>query len=176
MNDHRLVLSILSFLALILAACGGVSEPQLDSVTAPSGSTGAETPPSTVAPKAPETATADQSGTNGSEALSPTTVPTTIAATTDFSGGLTSVPQELITQALNSPEVISCLSSELGMLTLMEMASRGPTNEEIALMLPCLDALLEVVEDLDDGASISAQWQTRIDAALAPTSCETSSP
>jgi hypothetical protein len=82
----------------------------------------------------------------------------------------------LLAQAFSSPELMGCLSGKMGLQTLMQLTSRAPTDEETALMTSCLDDTGEAGADSSVDTLISAEWQERIDAALAPTACESSPP
>ena len=168
MNKHIFLFAALAVIILILTACGGVSEPQADGAAAPSGSPAGDTPAPPVASGAPETATAAPAPTESADTGTSEAVENSGEAA---SGGLTLDPQALITQAMSSPEVMSCLTAKVGLLTLMQMVSRGPTDAEIELLLPCLEGELEAGADSDGVTSFAAQWQKRVDAAVAPAAC-----
>lgn len=178
MNKHIFLFTALAVITLLASACGGVSEPQADGAAASSGSPVGDTPAPPVASRALETATAAPTPVE-TATTAPTPTETADTGTSEVvgnsgeaaSGGLTLDPQALMDQVLSSPEVMSCLTAKVGMLALMQMVSRGPTDEEIALLLPCLEGLLELDADFDGGTSFAAQWRKRIDAALAPTTC-----
>ena len=139
----------IAILALVLAACGGAPEPKLNSISAPSSSASVETPEPTNVPDGPEatlekpSSVVEEPTSTVLEALTPEPTPTeTEAATQDESAvdsGLAIDPSELLAQAMNSTEMMSCLSGRVGMAALMRMASSEPTAEEMSLALSCFN-------------------------------------
>lgn len=43
----------------------------------------------------------------------------------------------MMQEVLNSPELMSCLTSAMSLTELMGLAERSPTVEDMALILPC---------------------------------------
>ena len=82
----------------------------------------------------------------------------------------------MLAQAFMSPELMGCLSGRLGMQTLMQLTNRAPTNEETILIASCVDDTGEADADSSEDTFISDEWQRRINAALVPAACESSSP
>ncbi len=129
----------------LIAACGGASEPQLASVGAQTGST----PVPASSPTAAPTVSASQSDAGEVATPAPavtstetTTAEADVAPSADTTaGGQTFNPGDLMAQALGSPEVLSCLTSKMDMQALLGLAERAPTDEEMALLLPCLSGL-----------------------------------
>ena len=144
MNKHILLLFSLAMITLFAVACGGVSEPQPSkSATAVPGR--AETPSSTRASAAPETAPVTPP-TKSVEVVTPS--PTIASATresapetasADAGEGSAKVeppdeftfgvipfdPQRLLAQAMGSPELMGCLSGAGGC---KRPTSRPPTT------------------------------------------------
>ena len=146
----------MAVLALVLAACGGSPAPQLDSIAAPSGSAEEENPEPMTVPNTPRSqpkaeATGEQSGPSGDEIPAPTVTAngTEAAPVETATGGQAIDPNMLFAQVLNSPGAMDCISSTLGMATLMQMTSRAPTDEEVSLLQSCLGGW----EESEDGPS-----------------------
>ena len=55
-----------------------------------------------------------------------------------------------MSEALSSPEMLSCLTSKMGMTDLLSLAQRPPTDEEVLLLYPCLTGD-DAEDDGDDG-------------------------
>lgn len=141
-------LIILVLTLVLIAACGGASEPQLASVGVQTGST----PEPTLEPTSGPTV---EPAVSDGQSVADTVATTESAATTVKTGPKTSdadlaIPAEitvggqtfdtgdLMAQALSSPEVFSCLTSKTDVQTLFELADRTPTADEMDLLLPCL--------------------------------------
>ena len=142
MYTHRYLFSILILISLILAACGGVTDPQLGSISAQPGTAGDETATPTIAPNTPtpqsEAATSsEQSGS--SSALNPS--PTAAADPTKPASSETATamdPNMLMQSIMSTPGAMDCIANELGMMTLMQLTSRLPTAEEMTTLQSCL--------------------------------------
>ena len=153
MNKHALIISVLALIAILAAACGGVSDPQLGSAATPSGSVAAGDTASTGAPptiyapamegtaEATAGATREKSGASGVATPSPAMVSDTPAPL--IAGGATGATsmdtKAMLAQVMAIPGAFECMTSKLGMSSLMQLASRAPTAEETALLQACLN-------------------------------------
>ena len=183
MRHFRLLVFPIAILTLILAACGGASAPQLDSIAVPAGAGGGATPSPTI------TLSADKSepGSANVETLEPTTAadatdaapvenstPGEAAATVETvkvestsetaTPAPTAVPQTILAQALESPGLMWCLADRVGMGLLIELDSRSATSQERSTINSCLSDTREI-------AAWNAEWPKRIDAAFTPSTC-----
>lgn len=194
---------VLVFTMLMLAACGYAAEPGagVTSVGAPSSPPDTQTPAPTVSPATPEitppnppeaAVSPGQPETGGAATPAPTVAPTaTVAAAPAATTGPPKVvptaearfssasmdPQAMMAQIMGSPDIMSCVSAKLGFATMMQLISRSPADDEIALMLPCLGGV-EGQTSTSSGAtaSISALWQERIESTLETKTCTAGSP
>ena len=162
-------------MALILAACGGVSNPQLGSISGQSGSSDSDAPAPTVAATTPATDTPEADAVSGQIGSSSVDSPTpTIASSTTASATTkpaptptpapTAVPKAILTQALESPGLMWCLTDKVGMQILIELDSRAPTSQERFTINSCLSDTREI-------AAWNAEWPKRIDVAFTPSTC-----
>ena len=130
---------------VLITACGAAAESGPVPVHSDSDRGGGQTPAATAdatpAPAAaastPEAAMAG-SKTGSGDAATP--IPASTTGPTDAVpiSSQTFEAADVMAQALSSPELLSCLTSKMGMSDLLQLANRAPTDEEIGLLLPCL--------------------------------------
>ena len=130
----------ISITVILVAACGGAAGP--DTAGGPaSGQSATEAPaPTTPAAVAAATSTPEAAMADSGSGGDSTPAPASTTGTTDpitVNGQPVDV-DDLMAQALSSPELLSCLTSKMGMSELLQLADRAPTDEESALLLPCL--------------------------------------
>ena len=58
-------------------------------------------------------------------------------------------PREVAERALRWPEIMACLTEAVGFATLLQLAEREPTEEEIRLLTPCV----EIEDSTSDGTA-----------------------
>ena len=73
-------------------------------------------------------------------------------------------PPTILAQALDSPGLMWCLTSFVGMVELVELEDRSPTSEESLAIRNCMSDTQEI-------AAWNKEWPKRIDAALTPSVC-----
>ena len=78
--------------------------------------------------------------------------------------GPTAAPKTILTQALESPGAMWCLSDKVGMEILIELEGRFPTSQERSTINSCLFDIREI-------SAWNAEWPKRIDAAFTPVEC-----
>jgi len=69
-----------------------------------------------------------------------------------------------LAQALASPGLMWCLTSFVGMGTLVDLEDRSPTSQESSAIRNCTSDTREI-------AAWNAEWPKRIDAAITPSAC-----
>ncbi|MBC8282122.1 MAG: hypothetical protein H8E48_15185, partial [Chloroflexi bacterium] len=146
MNSKLFFILAVAVTALFLAACGGASETGEGIAI----SSTATTQPSTSQNGTPEIkATSPKPGVDNSTSPSGTGVSTpaptaAVGNTSNTAEASVAIDrqafdiQTIMAEALSSPALLACLASKMDMQELFALADRAPTDEERALLLPCL--------------------------------------
>ena len=132
MNKRKIIFSVLSTITLLLVACSGGDNLSVAQVDSPD-------PTATPAP----TPTEEPTATPGPASPTPTAAPepaspTPTAMLDSDLGSFEDIDMAgLMQEVMNSPEFMGCLTSSMSISSLMGLAERQPTDDEMALILPC---------------------------------------